>query len=431
MATAVTKNEIMNLLYDDPVEVGHWVGFDKLTDLHNEWLKMFLYGDEDLTLQGHRGSYKSTCLSLYFAIHLLEHPSETIIYFRKTETDASDILRQTKKIILSGAFQKMTKILYGQPMKLTKESATELDTNFHTGSGGQSVLKSSSIGGSVTGMHSELIFCDDIVTVKDRISAAERRATAMAFQEIQNLKNRGGRLVLIGTPWHKDDAFKLAKEPVKYDVYSTGLVSDEEIKALRNSMSPSLFAANYELKHIADTEALFSEPLWYEGEETDICDGKAHIDAAYGGSDYTAYTVMKKLPDGKIIATGRMWQKHIDDCLPTIGELNEKYKAAPTYCEDNGDKGYLKKELEERGIPAKNYHESTNKYIKISSFLKQNWNNIYWLSDTDPEYLAQILDYNEHSEHDDAPDSAASLVRLLIGGTMAKVNTYSYLRGGL
>ena len=30
---------------------------------------------------------------------------------------------------------------------------------------------------------------------------------------------------------------------------------------------------------------------------------------------------------------------------------------------------------------------------------------------TDEEYIEQILDYNENAEHDDAPDSLASIIR--------------------
>ena len=54
----VNKKQIYDLLYEHPVEVGHWVGFKDLTDIHNEWLWHFLYDDEDQTLQGHRAHIK-------------------------------------------------------------------------------------------------------------------------------------------------------------------------------------------------------------------------------------------------------------------------------------------------------------------------------------------------------------------------------------
>ena len=54
-----------------------------------------------------------------------------------------------------------------------------------------------------------------------------------------------------------------------------------------------------------------------------------------------------------------------------------------------------------------------NKFIKISTYLRKYWHLIIWLEDTDKEYIAEILDYTENAEHDDAPDSAASLLRTL------------------
>ena len=54
-----------------------------------------------------------------------------------------------------------------------------------------------------------------------------------------------------------------------------------------------------------------------------------------------------------------------------------------------------------------------NKYIKISTYLKTHWNRVRFLEGTDPEYVQQILDYTEHAEHDDCPDSLASAIRAI------------------
>jgi len=54
-----------------------------------------------------------------------------------------------------------------------------------------------------------------------------------------------------------------------------------------------------------------------------------------------------------------------------------------------------------------------NKYLKISTYLRKHWKNIIFLEDTDPEYINEILDYTEDAEHDDSPDSAASIIRKL------------------
>ena len=250
---------------------------------------------------------------------------------------------------------------------------------------------------------------DDIVNIKDRASRAERERTKTQFMELQNIKNRGGRMINCGTPWHKDDAISLMRNVKRFDCYSTGLMTEEEIEALRHSMSDSLFAANYELRHIADADRMFVDAHYC----TDISllrDGTCHIDASYGGADYTAFTAIKRAGN-KIYAVGKMWHKHVDDCLAEIEQLMQLYRVAPVYCETNGDKGYLAKSLKVRGLPCKPYTEKTNKYVKISTYLRSEWERIEWLTTTDDSYMDQVLEYNEHAEHDDAPDSIASLLR--------------------
>lgn len=59
------------------------------------------------------------------------------------------------------------------------------------------------IGGSLTGKHADIVITDDIVNLRDRMSAAERERTIAVYRELQNIKNRGGRIINTGTPWHK------------------------------------------------------------------------------------------------------------------------------------------------------------------------------------------------------------------------------------
>lgn len=406
------QKQILDLLYDQPVLIGHWVGFKDLTALHNEWLRSFLYSKENQTKQAHRGSYKTTDVSLFMALHILVAPYKNVLFFRKTDNDVIEVIKQVKQILATGCVREIAHELYGIDLKLVKENATEIDTNLVTGVRGASQIVGMGTTGSVTGKHADIIVTDDIVNLKDRISRAERERIKVFYQELQNVCNRGGRFINLGTPWHKDDAFTLMPNIEKYDCYSTGLITPEKLRELRGSMSPSLFAANYELKHIADQNAMFTEPKFTDQVER-LYNGISHIDAAYGGEDYTAYTAFKRQPDGTVIGFGKIWQKHVDDCLNEIAAYQEKYRLGTIHCERNADKGYLAKELRSNGLPCDSYAEKMNKFIKISTYLKANWSRIYWINDTDPEYLAQILDYTEQAAHDDAPDSAASLMRML------------------
>jgi predicted phage terminase large subunit-like protein len=165
------------------------------------------------------------------------------------------------------------------------------------------------------------------------------------------------------------------------------------------------------MRHIAAEDVIFANAR--TGADPALAEqGECHIDAAYGGEDFSAFTICNKKGDTYYIF-GKLWRKHIDECLPKIAEYRAQFNAGRIWCEDNGDKGYLAKELKRRGERAVPYHESQNKYLKITSYLKFAWANVVFVVGTDEEYIQQVLDYNENAEHDDAPDSLASSIRRL------------------
>lgn len=421
----MNREDIKRLLKEQPYKIGHFVGFKDLTGLHNDWLRSFLYDPDDQTLLSHRGSYKTTCLSLFLALHLIEKPRENTLFFRKTDTDVAEVISQTSKILKTAALQRIVYLLYGTYLIFEKDTANEINTNLNTSSKGASQLVGLGITTSITGKHADVVVTDDIVNIKDRISRAERERTKTQYMELQNIVNRGGRFINTGTPWHKEDAISLMPNVQKYDCYSTGLIDRSKLEQLRKSMSDSLFAANYELKHIADADAMFTNPQFTDATGL-IYGGLAHIDAAYDGEDSTAFTAFKRQSDGSLVGIGKIWRKHVDDCLPEIKAIHRRLLLGSVACEKNADKGYLAKELAAQGFLPFLYSETTNKFVKISTYLRKEWDHIRWLEETDPDYINQILDYSEFAEHDDAPDSAASLIR-----RMEKEVRYNPVKGAL
>ena len=405
----MTRQQAIDFLITKPYKFGHLVGFDRLTELHNGWLIEMIRGRKDGTLQSHRGSYKTTCDSVAFAILIVLLPNKRILFLRKTDNDVKEIISQVKRILRSPQMAYFVQCIYGVNLVLTIDNAFEIKTNLTTDRKGTPQLLGMGIGGSLTGKHFDLIFTDDIVNVEDRVSKAERDRTKTVYQELQNIKNRGGRIFNTGTPWHPDDAFTLMPAPKVYDCYSTGLMTAQEIEEIRGKMTASLFAANYELRHIAAEDVIFINPV--TGADRALAEqGVAHIDAAYGGEDYTAFTICRKV-DGKYYVFGKLWRKHVDDCEPEIHLLRESLNAGKIYVEDNGDKGYLAKQLRRHGERAVSYHENMNKFLKITTYLKAAWNDVVFVEGTDIEYIRQITDYNENAEHDDAPDSLSSIIR--------------------
>ena len=403
----------LEYLLTRPAEAARLCGLDRLSDdLHGAWLQEMLLGGEDMTLLAHRGSYKTSCLSFAMAAMLLAYPQRNVLFMRKTDEDVTEVIRQVKKLLGSEALQHLARMIYGAKVDILKTDMFTVQLSCYAAMRGAPQLIGMGIGGSLTGKHADIVITDDIVNLHDRISPAERRRTRQVYQELQNIKNPGGRIINTGTPWHPEDAISLMPNIRRCDCYHSGLLSEEEILRLRRAMTPSLFAANYELKHVAAEGALFGECPLLCGDPSLLRDGIAHVDAAYGGEDFTAFTCGKIVGD-KLLLYGRLWQGHIDRAMDEILSESDQLLCGPILCETNGDKGYVAREMRMRGGPVRPYAEHMNKHVKIATYLRKWWPRIVFCRGTDRAYIDQILDYTESAAHDDAPDSAACLIRAL------------------
>jgi hypothetical protein len=191
-------------------------------------------------------------------------------------------------------------------------------------------------------------------------------------------------------------------------------LTDEIVKELKASMTPSLYAANYLLEHKAGEEKIFSD-IKYTEWNAESC--LACIDQAYSGKNYTALTLAYF--DGvRVIVRGYVWRKSIVELYKMIVDLLTLYKCGTVYMETNADKGLSATEMRKYWPAVKNYNTTVNKHIKIVDNVLKNWNSIYLADDCSDEYALQIADYTEGEEPDDAIDSLAALIMesKIIGG---------------
>ena len=191
-----TDEDILDLLRH-PDEIGQLVGFKDLTkDLHGEWIREMVFGDGDYTLQAHRGSYKSSCLAVAIAMLLVIDSKKNIIFLRKTDHDVSEMLGMVSKILKSEVFRDAVRLMYnGVELQIVTESQTHLSTNLWTSPMGAPQLLGLGIKSSITGKHAWYVITDDICNKDDRESRAERERTKRQYDELQNIRNRGGRII--------------------------------------------------------------------------------------------------------------------------------------------------------------------------------------------------------------------------------------------
>ena len=321
------KLEMLEDAFSHLDEVGKEVGFKDLTPLHGEWIHEMVFGEGDYTLQAHRGSYKSSCLAVAIALILLMNPKRNIIFIRKTDNDVSEMLGMVAKILRTGLMKDFCNFMHGKPLQIVSEGTDHISTNLWTSPMGAHQLLGIGLRASITGKHAYYVITDDICNLSDRISRAERERTKLQYDELQNIRNREGRIINLGTPWHKDDVFSKMPNIHRYDCYTTGLITKEQLEQLRQSMAPSLFAANYELKHIASSEVIFETAPRFTEDERKIHHGVAHVDAAYGGSDYTAFTCGKRDWSNNVMYLyGKLWHCAVDKVMDQIIEESSRLK---------------------------------------------------------------------------------------------------------
>ena len=419
-----------------PHLLGHLCGKTKLTEMHSEWMKWCLFHNEKRGLLAHRASYKSTAITevgviLCFALF----PDDTIAIVRKSYTMAAEMVREIMNMAETPAvYYFLMHCWYAdkdntipddclKPLfNLRREGSLNLTVRkTHTK---EASITAMGINGNFTGMHVNRLILDDVTGYTDRIYEQERSFTKMMLNELlSNILNRDMPAAILGTVWHREDALMVAEREMgipfqRFPVDATGLMTEEQIEEAKRTQTGSLFDCNYNLSFSSTADMIFADPHYGSW---DAANGKrivAHIDASFGGEDTTALTIAMELPNDKINMVGFLFKKHIKDALPEILSKMCLYNARELWMECNGDQGYtLKTILEDPtaksyGIWGHEYRETQNKQIKISTYLYDKWHHIQWDEKSDLDYMNQVLDWTETTKaHDDAPDSAASILR--------------------
>lgn len=414
--------EMMEKFLEHPHLLGHALGYRDLTEIHSEWIKYSWLSKDDTVLMAYRNSMKSTAVVVLGIVWwLLYNPNSTILIMRKSLDEAKALLGEIKQLYETD----IMRYIYQQlGVEQIKSSTWRVDAiNLATK---QSITKEANIEvkgltSSLTGGHWDYIVCDDICTAADRYSHKEREQTKAVVKELHNLVKVDGRLIFVGTPWHEQDVFSMLPPAKKYPVGSIKIRGHTRswIARKKRSMSAAEFSCNYKLEHLTEDENHFAEVKFAEwpkqidfqnaDEDKEVI---AFLDTSFSGIDFTALAVGCRLKD-KFYIRVYSWSKSIIELYQTIIDICNKNEVMKLCVESNADQGMTGREFRKLGMHVNDIHESTNKFIKIMSFLKVNWHNVY----LDPGILDKTLDrirsWTPNSTRDDEVDAMSSLLREL------------------
>jgi hypothetical protein len=409
----------VSAIKEQPHLLGHLVGKNLLSDVHSDWIHYIWSKHRERSLQAHRGSYKSTGVGIIGPIYWwLFNPNDRIFYIRKAFTDSMNIVQTIASLMDTPEIADLFKFVHGVFTFASKSTYIRrkelIKFSFKTTETPEGSINPAGLDAGFTGKHGDFFLLDDFITLKDRVSKAERENTVQIVREIAtNVVDPGKPVRYMGTPWHKKDAWTICPKPLKFSVYDLDILPKEEVEQKRKKTTPSLFAANYELKHVSDDDALFKDPVWGEWKTSGIEMPRAHLDAAFDGDHFCALTLMARRHDGHVQAKGYTYPGNVKTWIAegSVSGILRRNNCKTIYVEENPDKGFVADLLKEEGFTVKKYNESIKKSVKISTYLYEMWKEIIWDESTDGEYMNQILDWREGQEPDDSPDSASSLIR--------------------
>ena len=106
-------------LLSHPAVLGRLLGYKDLKDeIHGVWITEMVNGAGDMTLQAHRGSYKTTCLIIAIALMMIRFRDRNIIFLRKTDTDVAEVIKGVSRILTHEVFRAMYASLTGHSFSL-------------------------------------------------------------------------------------------------------------------------------------------------------------------------------------------------------------------------------------------------------------------------------------------------------------------------
>lgn len=413
----IIDDEKLLLIRQYPHLLGHIAGKTKLRPIHSAFIKYIWESTSPVAMMCHRGSFKSSSVSEIGTVwYLLFHPDARIFIVRKTYTDAAQTLETIAKIFDLPEIREIFYFAHGEYPEFTTRKEGALSFSFKKTITVQPSITGYGIKSQIIGQHADRILCDDISTRKDRLFRAEREETKSVWRELStNVVDRDGNIMYIGTPWAPDGVESILPQPVlKFTIEDVGLIDPVTLEKIRGSTIPSEFAANYLLEFISSEDAPYSDlqDKHSNWQYTEIETVRAILDAAYGGEDTCALTIMAKRFNGEIQVVGFCYQGSIADWIDTVASLCKKYKVRKIAVEHQGDKGWTASMLSARGLCVEEFQETMQKDNKIATYISEVWKQLTFDNDSDLEYLAQIQDWMPGVRgKDDAPDSLACCIR--------------------
>lgn len=416
----------------EPYLLGHVVGMDRLIPLHSKWIYNVWHAESKVTVfQAHRNSYKTTSIvQVGMLWWLLLNPNATILFVRKTINEAVKQVKVICEWLQTPTIIDLYTSMYPQTQPPKEYKPYNFQVPWRDFISAEASITPKGILSRFTGSHHSHILCDDVVDLADRKSHVERANTIGTVRELRRVVTVDGKLMVVGTPWHPQDLYSILPEPIKYPLGTVPLpeFTDEWIDNERSRSDPAEWSANYLLEHSANKNALLRDIPIKKGafDFEDLTHGVGYIDTAFKGNCTTAVTWVK-YDHGVYYIYGKTYTKPFPDAVDAICLSHEATNCGTLYVESNADQGATVRHRFSQYPFLQDHRATKNKHLRILEHVYRNRKDIVLDDRSDPDYVNQILSYEETRTPCDAPDSLAGAILLV---RTAQVKSLVRIEGG-
>lgn len=190
----------------------------------------------DMQLQAGRGAGKSVLTSILASWFLLRNPNCTIMVLSATAQKAVEFISMTRRIC--------DIVPYCQhlaPGDHMTDNAFAFNCGARTKIGQDSSVFARGITSQITGSHADIVITDDIEIEGNSDTAEQREKLLGRLHELEQIRNPGGRVIMLGTPQTRDSIYnQLAKaySQIKFPA----CMPDTTIESQMLSVSPWITA---------------------------------------------------------------------------------------------------------------------------------------------------------------------------------------------
>ncbi len=161
----------------------------------------------DMQLQAGRGAGKSVLTSILASWFLLRDPDATIMVLSATAQKAVEFISMTRRILDLVPYCK-----HLAPGEHMTDNAFAFNCGAREKVGQDASVFARGITSQITGSHADIVISDDIEIEGNSDTEVQREKLLGRLHELEQIRNPGGRVIMLGTPQTRDSIYnKLAE----------------------------------------------------------------------------------------------------------------------------------------------------------------------------------------------------------------------------